>query len=53
MGLEEEVKDAVEDEVGGGVHIVPSRLPCFVFCICVLTYRNRNLNANKLSWGLG
>ena len=29
--------------------VQPSRLPCYVFCICLLT-TNKNPNANKLSW---
>ena len=28
----------------------PSRLPCYVFCTCLLT--NKNTNANKLSWAI-
>ena len=30
----------------------PSRLPCYVFCICLLTYTNENPNTNKLSWAI-
>ena len=29
-----------------------SRLPCYVFCTCMLTYTNRNPNINKLSWAI-
>ena len=30
----------------------PSRLPCYVFCTCMLTYTNRNPNIDKLSWAI-
>ena len=46
-----DVSAADADDIDGGGWAGTSRLPCYVFCICLLT--NKNSNANKLSWALG